>query len=92
MWVRKTIVDTVQVIFYHYFDESLIDTLVKHVPINVGVKNDYRYGFFNLVLNRRLFLFPLILSESCCFCFHLLAISRLIFIYLFIYSNAKAHI
>ena len=39
-----------------WFDESLIDILVKHVPINVGVKKDYQYGFFNLVPNRRLFL------------------------------------
>ena len=60
------------IIVYHYFDESLIDTLVEHVPINVGVKSDYLYylyGFFNLVLNRRLFLIPLILSTSCFFFF-----------------------
>ena len=49
---------------------SLFDTLVKHVHINVGVTNDCRYGFFNIVLKRRLFLITLILSAaSCCFLF-----------------------
>ena len=67
MWLWKTIVDTIEVICLSLFSRIFIYTLVKHVPINVGVKNDYLYGFFNLVLNRRLFLIPLILSASCCF-------------------------
>ena len=28
----------------------LFDTLVKHVPINVGVKNDYQYDSSNLFI------------------------------------------
>ena len=34
-------IDRLKYFVYHYYDAPLIDTLVKHVPINVDVKNNY---------------------------------------------------